>query len=61
GDSLELFVHTDACLPFSCAICTLPNCAKREVACEKQIVWTLDNIISNQRHGRKASLATANI
>lgn len=61
GDSLELFVHTDACLPFSCTICTLPNCSKREVACEQQIVWTLDNIISNQRHGRKGNLAIANI
>ncbi|MFY7899659.1 MAG: cation diffusion facilitator family transporter [Chitinophagaceae bacterium] len=50
GDSLELFVHTDGCLPFSCNICSKVNCAERKNAFEKTIDWTLDNLINDQKH-----------
>jgi cation diffusion facilitator family transporter len=50
GESLELFVHTDPCLPFSCRICTKHNCNVRRHAFEKQIEWTLDNISTNKKH-----------
>ena len=29
GDSLELFVHTDGCQPFSCSICFKEDCIKK--------------------------------
>ena len=50
GESVELFVHSDGCLDFSCAICTKSDCAVRKHAFEKKIEWTMDNISSNQKH-----------
>lgn len=50
GDALELFVHSDGCLDFSCAICTKKDCAVRKQAFEKKITWTYENIISDAKH-----------
>lgn len=50
GDAIELFVHTDGCLPFSCAICTKADCTVRVHPFEAQLDWTLDNVVSNQKH-----------
>jgi predicted transcriptional regulator len=51
GESLELFVHSDGCLPFSCRICTKTACIERKHTFEKRVEWTLDNVLSNQKHG----------
>jgi cation diffusion facilitator family transporter len=51
GESLELFVHSDGCLPFSCRICAKQDCSVRKHNFEKQIEWTLENISSNKKHG----------
>jgi len=50
GDDIELFVHTDGCLPFSCPVCIKTNCSVREHAFTHKVTWTLDNILSNQKH-----------
>lgn len=50
GDAIELFVHTDGCLPFSCSICNKKNCPERKAVFKKSLEWTLKNIISNQKH-----------
>ena len=50
GESLEVFVHTDACLPFSCKICGKTGCTVRKNNFEKQIQWTLHNVSENKRH-----------
>ena len=50
GESVELFVHSDACLVFSCAICIKQDCSVRKHNFEKQITWTLDNILQDQKH-----------
>jgi cation diffusion facilitator family transporter len=50
GESLELFVHSDGCLPFSCQICNKQNCNERKHNFEKKITWTLQNIQQNQKH-----------
>jgi cation diffusion facilitator family transporter len=50
GDSVELFVHTDACLDFSCSICHKTDCAARKHPFEKSIGWTMENVVSNQKH-----------
>lgn len=50
GDAIELFVHTDGCLPFSCSICTKTDCAVRQHPMKKRLDWTLENVISNQKH-----------
>ncbi len=50
GDSLEIFVHSDACMQFSCAICIKPDCNVRQHANEKKIHWTMTNISANEKH-----------
>lgn len=53
GETMELFVHTDGCLPFSCKICTKENCRERKYNFEKRIDWTLENISENKKHELK--------
>lgn len=50
GESIEMFVHSDACLDFSCRICTKFECTVRQHPFERKVKWTLKNIISNQKH-----------
>lgn len=50
GESMELFVHSDGCLDFSCNICTKGDCTVRKHPFEQKIEWTLDNIVSNKKH-----------
>jgi cation diffusion facilitator family transporter len=50
GETLELFVHTDACMEFSCKLCSKPQCAVRKHQFVKQIAWSIDNISFNKKH-----------
>ena len=50
GESMELFVHSDGCLDFSCNICTKDDCPVRQHPFEKKIEWTMENIVSNVKH-----------
>lgn len=50
GDAIELFVHTDGCLPFSCTICTKNDCPVRQQPMKARMEWTLKDIISNEKH-----------
>lgn len=50
GESVELFVHSDGCLDFSCKICTKADCTVRKHPFEKKVVWTMENISSNRKH-----------
>lgn len=50
GESLELFVHSDGCLDFSCPICTKQNCPVRQHPFEKRVAFTPDNISSDLKH-----------
>ncbi len=50
GDAIELFVHTDGCLPFSCSICTKTDCSVRQQPLKARLEWCLENIISDQKH-----------
>lgn len=50
GESIELFVHTDGCLPFSCRICKKQECSERKHNFERGIEWTMDNILANKKH-----------
>lgn len=50
-DAFELFVHTDGCIPpYGCAICIKDDCNVRQHALEKQLTWTLTNVLSNEKH-----------
>lgn len=50
GDSLELFVHSDGCLDFSCSICTKADCTVRKRPFERQVPWTLENLPMDKKH-----------
>ncbi len=50
GESVELFVHSDGCLDFSCNICSKTDCSVRQHLFKKHIVWTIENISSNHKH-----------
>ncbi len=50
GEAMELFVHTDGCLDFSCSICIKQDCNVRQHPFEKKIEWTMENISRNVKH-----------
>jgi cation diffusion facilitator family transporter len=50
GDTIEFFVHSDACADFSCRICTKTDCTVRQHPFEQQVEWTLSNILSDKKH-----------
>jgi cation diffusion facilitator family transporter len=50
GDAIELFVHTDGCLPISCPICIKDDCPVRYHAFRKRIKWTVQNMERDQKH-----------
>lgn len=53
GASIEFFVHTDGCLPFSCRLCNKFTCPVREHPFEHKVEWTLNNLLSNRKHRLK--------
>lgn len=55
GESIEFFVHTDACMDFSCPICTKEECSVRKHPFESRVEWTLQNVIANKKHERPAA------
>lgn len=52
-DAIEFFVHTDGCLPFSCRLCSKFTCPVRQHPFEHKIEWTLENLLSNEKHRLK--------
>ncbi len=50
GESVELFSHTDGCLPFSCEICQKMDCTVRQKEFVKRLQWTVENVRENRKH-----------
>lgn len=50
GESVELFVHSDGCMPFSCPICDKFECQVRQHPFKEKVEWTMENILSNKKH-----------
>lgn len=50
GESVELFVHSDGCLEFSCNICSKDDCPVRQHPFMQRIEWTIENISANEKH-----------
>ncbi|MFZ9146978.1 MAG: cation diffusion facilitator family transporter [Sediminibacterium sp.] len=53
GDSVEFFIHTDGCMPFSCPICSINDCEKRKAPFQEKLDWTLENVLSDLKHQLK--------
>lgn len=50
GDSVELFIHSDGCLPFQCQLCRKTDCSARQHPFVESVKWNLDNILVNKKH-----------
>ena len=50
GNTVELFVHSDGCLDFSCAICDKKDCKERQHPFERKIEWSIENISTDKKH-----------
>jgi cation diffusion facilitator family transporter len=50
GDAIELFVHSDGCLPISCPICIKDDCPVRHHPFQRRIAWTVQNMQRDQKH-----------
>lgn len=50
GESVELFIHTDGCLDFSCTVCSKQDCKARKNAFVKSVDWNMANLVSNKKH-----------
>lgn len=50
GNRIEIFIHTDYCMEFSCQICQVKNCEVRQHPPEKEITWTVENVASDGKH-----------
>lgn len=51
GDKVELFIHIDGCMPYSCKLCAVENCPVRQHLYSGQIEWNLQNVWANHKHG----------
>ncbi len=50
GRNVEFFIHNDPCVPDSCKICRMKNCAVRQHDFEKKIEWNLETVLRNSKH-----------
>lgn len=50
GETMEFFVHSDACQEFSCRLCIKYNCLVRCHKFEHRINWTIENISRDSKH-----------
>lgn len=56
GESVELFVHNDGCLDFSCQICEKQDCTYRQAGFVERVEWTVENISKNSKHHIEAKI-----
>ena len=47
---VEIFIHSDPCLPECCHYCRLKNCSVREAAYSHEVDWNVQNLSKNQKH-----------
>lgn len=50
GNQVEVFIHQDPCMSFSCAICHKKDCPVRENAFQRAINWSLPNLMRDEAH-----------
>lgn len=52
GNKIEIFVHIDACAPYSCKLCALAECPVRHENFRQQIIWNSGNVWTDSKHGK---------
>jgi cation diffusion facilitator family transporter len=53
NSKIELFVHIDACKPYSCKLCAMSSCDKRIQTFVALQPWTMRNVWENAKHGKE--------
>jgi cation diffusion facilitator family transporter len=53
GSKVEVFIHIDACMSYSCKLCALEECPVRQEVYRGQLQWTLENVWSDSKHGKE--------
>lgn len=48
--SIEIFTHTDPCIPECCSYCQLENCQVRTTTFDKRKEWTAELLFENKKH-----------
>ncbi|MCU0449485.1 MAG: cation diffusion facilitator family transporter [Bernardetiaceae bacterium] len=47
---VEVFIHTDPCVPTCCALCAVEPCPHRKQAFQQTVTWTPQNVMTNRKH-----------
>ena len=47
---VEIFIHSDPCLPVCCTHCKVENCPIRSNPQSQEIEWNIQNLTLNQKH-----------
>ncbi|HVK47253.1 MAG TPA: cation diffusion facilitator family transporter [Pseudobacter sp.] len=55
GDSIEMAVHVDGCMDFSCSICQRFECNVRQHPFVERLQWDLKNLLSDRKHSLSAA------
>jgi cation diffusion facilitator family transporter len=50
GNEIEFFIHADPCLPASCSLCGVENCASRKRPFVTTVEWNLKNMVPDNKH-----------
>lgn len=50
GGALEVFVHSDPCLNFSCPLCIKADCHVRQHPFQQRIEWNVHNVFEDKKH-----------
>lgn len=52
-NSMEVFIHVDACQEYSCRLCAKQDCKVRQHEYNGQMQWTIDNVWTDAKHGKE--------
>lgn len=55
GDFIEMAVHVDGCMDFSCRICNKSECDVRQHPFVEKVQWDLKNLLSDRKHSLNAA------
>ncbi len=50
GERIELNIHPDYCHDFSCPLCDKQDCEVRQAPFQQQVEWTVENVVSSDKH-----------
>jgi cation diffusion facilitator family transporter len=51
SSQVEFFIHEDPCIPQSCKICSLSDCKVRKENFTGKMIWNMNNVRLNKKHG----------